>query len=129
MMKINETEKVVARIDTPKFPSHPLVGVSIGGDGNKWLGYVRGDNFGVLGFFGIYISFRLPYKKNVIFGQGVEEGFKAASKTVAYLVAKINKQSFIITDLLERLEEMESKLNQENEDEDDDDTGFNPQWN
>lgn len=124
-MKLNQTTKVLARIDTPKFQKHPLVGISIGGDGNKFFGYTRGDNFGVIGFFGIYISFRLSYKPEIIFGQGVEAGFKASTTTISYLISKINHQTEVINELAKMLEAAQD----DNDEEEEDDNGFDPQWN
>lgn len=123
-MNIKKETKVLARIETPDFKKHPLIGIAIGGDGNKWLGFTRGDNFGVIEFFGIYISFRLAYKPATIFGQGVEAGFKASSQTISYLISKINHQSDVINELAKMVNQ-----EQEDEEEEEDDNGFNPQWN
>lgn len=128
-MKLNGTEKVIARIDTPVFKKHPLISVSVGGDGNKWFGFTRGDNFGTLGICGIYFSFRLPYQPSIVFGQGVDAGFNAASKTVSYLLNKINQQAVIIKELSHMLNEAHKEIEVEDNDDDDDDIGFNPQWN
>jgi hypothetical protein len=126
-MKLEGTEKVIAKIDTPEFKKHPLLGVSIGGHYNKWFGYVRGDNFGVIGIFGIYISFRLPYQPSIVYGQGVDAGFNAAAKTVGYLLNKVNQQAAIIKQLTTMLEEVQEHLDEE--DDEDEDGGFKPNWN
>ena len=123
-MKLDGSEKIIARIDTPKFEKHPLFSVSIGGDGNKWFGFTRGDNFGNLGICGVYLSFRLPYQPSIVFGQGVDAGFNASAKTVAYLISKINHQSVTIKNLIETLEEIQNQL-----DEEEDEDGFKPNWN
>jgi hypothetical protein len=114
--------KVLARIDIPKFKKHPLISISIGGDGNKLFGYTRGENFGVLCLLGIYISIRRPYDPSVAFGMGVEEGFKASEKLVSYLVAKVNNQAIMINKMASMMEDTEDE-------EEEDDNGFNPQWN
>lgn len=133
-MKLDGNEQVLARIDTPKFEKYPLFSISIGGEGNKWFGFTRGDNFGVIGICGIYFSFRLPYQPNIVFGQGVDAGFNASSKTISYLVSKINQQAAVTKQLLVMLneahEEIENNTNASEEEEDEDDNnGFNPNWN
>lgn len=128
-MKLDGTEKVIARIDTPEFKNHPLISISVGGDG-KWFGYTRGENYGILGVFGIYISFRLPYQLNKVYGDGVQAGFDAATKTVAYLITKINTQAVMIEQLKIMIEEFQKELEEINEEDDDDDNeGFKPNWN
>ncbi len=125
-MKINTDKmitKVVATIRQPKFEKFPLIAISIGGDGFKKFGWTRGKNYGIVSFFGFYLTFRLPYKKGEIWSQGVEDGFKAAQQTIAHLTSHIDKQNAVIASLLAN-----SNILDDDED-DDDDNGFNPQWN
>lgn len=128
-MNLDGTEKVIAKIDTPEFKKHPLISISVGGDG-KWFGYTRGDNYGIIGILGIYLSFRLPYKVNKIFGDGVQAGFDAATKTITYLINRINTQTVMIEQLKVMIEEFQKELEEINdEDDDDDNEGFKPNWN
>lgn len=128
IMKTDGAEKVIARIDTPEFKKHPLISISVGGDG-KWFGYTRGENYGILGMLGIYISFRLPYQLNKVYGDGVQAGFDAATKTVAYLITKINHQAATIDQLRAMIEEIEKELEEMDDEDDDDNNGFKPNWN
>ena len=127
-MKTDGTEKVIARIDTPEFKKHPLISISVGGDG-KWFGYTRGENYGILGMLGIYLSFRLPYQLNKVYGDGVQAGFDAATKTVAYLINKINTQSVMIEQLKIMVEEFQKELEEIDDEDDDDNEGYKPNWN
>lgn len=119
------SEKIIARIDTPEFKKHPLIGISVGGDG-KWFGYTRGENYGVFGILGIYISFRLSYQPKKVYGDGVQAGFDAASKTVAYLIKKVNEQAIMINNLKGLIETIGDEME---DDEDDDNNEFKPNWN
>lgn len=124
--ELNEKEvdgKVVSIIKSPKFEKFPLLAISIGGDGFKKFGYTRGKNYGILSFFGIYITFRLPYKKYEVWVQGVEDGFKVTNKTIASLLKHINTQNVIIANLLSDKELFED------DDDNDDNKGFNQLWN
>jgi hypothetical protein len=124
-MITEESEKIIARVDTPDFKKYPLISLSVGG-GDKWFGYTRGENYGVFGILGIYISFRLPYQSKKVYGDGVQAGFDAAAKTVAYLIKKVNEQAIMINSLKELIETIGDEI----EDEDDeDDNGFKPNWN
>jgi hypothetical protein len=125
-MKIDNDKivtKVVATIKQPKFEKFPILAISIGGDGFKKFGWTRGKNYGIVSLFGFYITFRLPYKKEEVWSQGVEDGFKGAKKTIAYLTSHIDKQNAVIASLLAN-----SEIFEDGDDEDDDD-GFNPLWN
>jgi hypothetical protein len=126
-MKLDGSEKIIARVDTPQFEKYPLFSISIGGSG-KWFGYNRGDNYGTISICGVYFSFRLPYQPNIVFGQGVDAGFNAATKTISYLISKVNTQSVMIAQLTELLQEAANE-EEDDEEDDEDDNGFNPQWN
>jgi N-acetyl-beta-hexosaminidase len=125
MIKLDNKQlegKIVAVIKPPKFDLFPLIAIAVGGDGFKRFGWTRGKCYGVLSLFGLYITFRMPYKKYDIWQQGVDDGFKATQKTISYLTSHINKQNAVIASLLANTDILD-------DDDEEEDEGFNPLWN